>query len=165
MYKGQMEIFGLVIIVILVSLGLLFAVVILTKTPVQQVQQLKESVQASNLLHAAMGTTIPDCGKRTLREAVQDCALASVSGTTVVGASNCAGVSTCEKADQVFKIMFEDTIQMWGRDYEFFISGTETVERIHSNEGACPPTEVREGTVRTEKVRTGLDINLTLYLC
>lgn len=164
MSRGQMEIFGLVMIVILVSLGLLFAVVVLTKAPSQQVTKLKESLQAANVLHAAMGTTAQGCGGRTVRELVQDCSLASVVGGRVIGASTCAdGQNTCQKADSIITQLLERSLGDWGKTYEFFIVGTDTASTINSSNGVC--SGVREGTIRPEKVRPGLDVNLTLYVC
>jgi len=164
MSRAQMEIFGLVIIVILVSLGLLFAVVILTKQPVHQIQQLKESIQAANLLHTAMGTTISECNGRTIRELIQDCSVASVAGSQVVGAAKCSdGLDSCTKADLVMGILLDKTLGEWGRTYQFFIVGTPAAEIIEVSNGNC--TGEREGTVRPEKVRAGLDVNLTLWMC
>ncbi len=164
MSRAQMEIFGLVIIVILLALGLLFAIVVLTKPSGQQVQQLKESVQAANLLHTAMGTTVDECSKRTVRELVQNCALASVVDGRVIGASVCSdGLDSCVKADIVLSILLDKTLGNWDKNYEFFITGTQAAELIRVNNGTCPG--IREGTIRPEKVRPGLDVNLTLYIC
>ena len=84
--KAQMEIFGLVIIVILISLGLLFAIIILTKEPSREVQRVKESIQAANFLNTMTGTSSIGCGKRTVRGLLQNCALA---GENWVGAARC----------------------------------------------------------------------------
>jgi len=116
MSKGQMEIFGLVIIVILLALGLLFAVVILTKPSGQQTQRIKESVQASNFLNTIMGTTSQGCGKRAVRELLQNCAVASENW---VGAAMCEdGVTnTCQMFKDMTRQMLAQTLGTWGKEY------------------------------------------------
>jgi len=164
MSKGQMEIFGLVIIVILVSMGLLFAIIVLTKPPSQSVQELKESMQAANLVNSILGTTSTGCSKRTVRELMQDCALASFVGGRIIGASVCEdGSSTCDKADYVITTLLEETLGQWGKTYEFFITGTETASLVNASNGKC--LGEREGVSRPEKIRTGIDVNVTLYVC
>lgn len=158
--KGQMEIFGLVIIVILLAMGLLFAIAILTKTPTREVQRVKESVQAANFLNTIMSTT-SECGKRTVRELLQDCAVASKEW---VGAALCEdGRNTCETTHSMISTMLKETLGKWGKNYQFYIEGTEAAERITASSGECKGE--REGSSRPEKIRTGLDVVLTLHIC
>jgi len=161
--KAQMEIFGLVIIVILLAIGLLFAVVILTKTPTREVQQLKESLQAANFLNTMMGTTSQGCNKRTVRELLQDCAIAGVENGQWIGAASCETGNTCELAQDMISEMLNQTLGEWGKNYRFFVNGTQAVELIKTQSGPC--SGEREGSTRPEKVRPGLDIKLTLYIC
>ena len=65
MSRSQMEIFGLVIIVILIAIALLFAIVVLTKPPESGVVQVKESVMAANFLNTVMSTSAVGCGSRS----------------------------------------------------------------------------------------------------
>ena len=158
--RGQMEIFGLVVIVILLSIGLLFAIIILTKTPVRDVQRVKESVMASNFLNTMMGTTSP-CNKRPVRVLLQDCAL---SGPEWVSAYTCPdGKKTCELAQEMIDDMLNKTLKKWGKEYKFFITGTDAVEKITIESSECEGE--REGASRPEKVRTGLDIIVSLHIC
>lgn len=159
--KGQTEIFGLVIIVILLAIGLLFAVVILTKTPTTEVARVKESVQAANFLNTMMGMTSVNCGKSSVRELLQNCAVATKDGA---GARRCEdGRNTCEKADDMITQMLQQTLGKWGKNYRFYMNGTEAVEEIHIEHGPCEGE--REGSTRPEKIRSGMDITLTLYIC
>ncbi len=159
--KGQTEIFGLVIIVILMAIGLLFAVVILTKTPITEVARVKENVQAANFLNTMMGTTSVGCGKRSVRELLQNCAVATKDW---VGASLCEdGRNTCELAELMIKQMLGQTLGKWGKNYRFYMNGTEAVEQIQIENGPCEGE--REGSTRPEKIRAGMDIRLTLYIC
>ncbi len=160
--KGQTEIFGLVIIVILLAIGLLFAVVILTDTPTREVERVKESVQAANFLNTMTSTSAISCGKRDVRELLQNCALATAEWTGAAVCDNGA-TNTCELADQMIKQMLDATLKKWGKSYKFFMTGTDAVERIKAESGTC--TGERESSTRPEKVRPGLDISLTLQIC
>ncbi|VVB81976.1 Uncharacterised protein [uncultured archaeon] len=157
--RAQMEIFGLVIIVILLAIGLLFAIVILTKTPTREVERVKESVQAANFLNTIMGTT-STCGKRTVRELIQDCA---TSSREWIGAASCDGQNTCSVAKSMIDNMLKETLGKWGKDYKFYMNGTEAVEQIVLETSPCKGE--REGSTRPEKIRTGLDITVTLQIC
>lgn len=164
MSKGQMEIFGLVVIVILVTLGLLFAVVVLTKKPVYTVQEIKENIQAANFLNTMLGTTSQSCNKRSVRELVQDCALASVENGEWIGASMCEDKNTtCQKANETIATLLDLTFGKWGRDYRLFFNGSDAAGLLHAERGACKGN--REGSTRPEIVRPGFSINVTLHLC
>ncbi len=159
--KAQTEIFGLVVIVILLAIGLLFAVIILTKTPTREVQRVKESVQAANFLNTIMGTTSQGCSKRSARELLQNCALAT---SDWIGATQCEnGQNTCELLQSMTSRMLNQTLGKWGKNYEFYMNGTEAVEQIKIESGLCEGE--REGTTRQEKIRSGLDVEVTLHIC
>lgn len=162
MSKAQTEIFGLVIIVLIISLGLLFSIILLTKPPTSNTQQIKESIQATNFLNTMLGTTTQGCAGRTMRELLQDCA---VSGDTWATAAFCDDriTNTCQKFNDVSSTMLADTLGTWGRTYAFIVNGTRAAERLSLSPNAC--TSEREGATRPEKIRTGLDVTLTLYIC
>ena len=154
--RSQTEIFGLVIIVILLAIGLLFAITVLTKTPPKQ--QTKESIQAANFLNTIMSTTT-QCDK-TIRELLQDCATTNKQWQ---GALICNGKPSCQTIQDITTQILSQTLGAWGKTYEFKISGTEAVEQIKIQNGQC--TGEREASTRPEKIRTGLDAQVTLYLC
>lgn len=158
--KGQMEIFGLVIIVVLLAIGLLFAVIILTKSPTLEVQRVKYSVVAYNFLNTMMGTTSIGCGQRSVRNLLQDCAL-SPDWNVAFKCEN--GLNTCQLTEEMIRDMLEATLGKWGKNYHFYINGTEAVEKIRIEHGECKGE--REGASRPEKIRTGLDVTLTLHIC
>ena len=157
--NGQMEIFGLVVIVILLAIGLLFAVIILTKTPSTEVQRVKESVQAANFLNTMFSTTT-QCDKKTVRDLLQDCALATQDWS---GANKCNGKTTCQVMQELIDQMLKETLGKWGKNYEYSITGTQAVEQIKIQTTQC--TGEREASIRPEKIRTGLDVQVTLYIC
>ena len=164
MSKSQMEIFGLVIIVILLTLGLLFAVIILTKKPVPQVQQIKESMQAANFLNTMLGTTVQYCSKMSMRELLQDCGVAAVQDGKWLGASSCEdGNSTCKKLNETIEDMLDLSLGKWGKNYRLFINGSDALELVHSEKGAC--FGELEASTRPEIVRPGFSVNVTLHIC
>ena len=155
MNKAQMEIFGLVIIVILLALGLLFTIIILTKNPTTETQHVKSSIQAANFLNTIMSTTAQDCNKRSVRELLQTCAL---SETTCED-----GSTTCALAEKIISTMLQRTFGKLNKDYEFKITGTPTLSQIHIKNGPC--TGEKESSTRPEKIRPGLDMTVSLSIC
>jgi hypothetical protein len=162
MSKAQMEIIGLVMIVILLAMGLLFAVVILTKSPSTEVTRVKESIQAANFLNTILSTTTA-CDKRDVQNLLQDCATSSYENGEWIGADQCSTGNTCEVAKETIEIMLDKTLKEWNKDYVFFINGTRAIEPIKIQSGECGAE--REGKTRQVLVRTGLDIFVTLHIC
>ncbi len=153
--RAQMEIMGLAIIIILVSLGLLFAVQWMLKAPKEGVQRAKESVLAANFLNTMLGTTT-DCSQRTVRELLQDCALTG-------GVTQCAGQSSCAYVQQVMGAMFERTFGQWGTKYHFSMSGAAPIEQLSFDTRPC--SGEREQKSHPLPVRPGFEITLTLEIC
>jgi len=154
--KGQMEIMGLAIIIILVSLGLLFAVQWMLKQPaIKPVQRAKQAVVAANFLSAALGVTT-ECNERTVRELLQDCALTG-------GVTKCGPETSCAFVDGKLKDLFNATLDEWGQEYYFIIRGPAAVQRIEFNE-PCPGE--REQKIHPLPVGTGgIRIELVLEMC
>ena len=156
--NGQMEIMGLAIIVILVSLGVLFAVQFMLKAPPTQVQRAKESVLAANFLNTMLGTTDTECNKRTVRELLQDCAL--TGGTT-----HCPGGKTsCEEASGIMSMLFERTFKEWKYQYYFAMTGATSVDNPALKFGKACAGE-REQKIHPLPVRPGFEISLKLEIC
>lgn len=154
--KSQMEIMGLVIIVILVGLALLFAVqFVLTKPKTDPTQQIKESTLAAHFLNTLLSTTT-HCQKRSIRELLQDCALARDVACSV-------GTNSCTYAYDSIKIVLDTTLLEWHKSYLFSIKGSPEVEKITFSNGNCP----KEKEVKTHPVpvKPGFDIVLKLELC
>jgi hypothetical protein len=151
-----MEIMGLAIIVILISLGLLFAVQWMLKAPQQQVQRAKESVLAANFLNTMLGTTT-DCNQRTIRELLQDCALTG-------GVAVCPdGRTSCAKAHAVIGSLFEHTFKEWRLQHHFAMQGATPVEQLDFGTQPCPGA--REQKSHPLPVRPGFEIKLLLEIC
>lgn len=164
MRKGQMEIFGLVMIVILMTLGLLFAVIVLTREPRQEVFRVKQSLEAANFLNTMLSTTAPDCNRRSMRELLQDCAQVPVFDGRWTGASLCEDqMTTCERLNESMVQMLERSLGTWGRNYRLFMVGSDAVELVNLSRGRCEGE--REGSTRPEVIRPKFTVNVTLWLC
>jgi hypothetical protein len=158
--RAQMEIMGLAIIVILVSLGLLFAVRWMLKAPSAEPQRAEESVLAANFLSTMLGTTT-ECNKRTVRDLLSDCALTQ-------GATKCKTQSgeqySCDYAKGIIETMLAETFDKWKLDYYFSMSGSAPqIEDKFKFGSAC--TGAREKKEFPLVVTTGFEIKLSLEIC
>lgn len=151
--QGQMEIMGLVIIIILVSIGMLFAVQFLLKNPAgRETAAVKESTVAANFLNTLLSTTT-ECYNRNMKELLQDCALTG-------GSTNCFGQNSCDYVSEQIGFLLENTIVLWNKDYYFAVSGAPDVERIFFGK-ECADCE-RETKIHPVVVRPGFEISLRL---
>ncbi len=153
--RGQMEIMGLAIIIILVSLGLLFAVQWMLKAPKEQVQRAKESVLAANFMNTMLGITT-DCNDRTVRELLQDCALTG-------GITKCGEQTSCAFVQDILQRLFDATFKRWNTKYHFAMSGATHVEQLNFNTQPCPGE--REQKKHPLPVLPGFEITLSLEIC
>jgi len=153
--RGQMEIMGLAIIVILISIGLLFAVQwMLKEPPTKQVQRAKEAVLTSNFLSSSLGVTT-DCNQRTVGELLRDCALTG-------GVNKCGDQTACVKAEKVLKDLLSETLDVWGYDYYFAVKGSTHVENIKFNK-PCPGE--KESKSHPLPISAGFHASLILEIC
>jgi hypothetical protein len=154
--KSQMEIMGIAIIIIIVSLGLLFAVTWLLNAPAKPAQRAKESVLASNFLSTMLGTTT-GCNQRTVRDLLVDCAL--TQGETKCGAEN-----SCDYARDVIQNLFDSTFKVWKVDYYFHITGASSLQGIQFGiPGGCKAA--KEGKTREIPVTIGYQVVVSLDIC
>ncbi|HSU73222.1 MAG TPA: hypothetical protein VLJ21_05235 [Candidatus Binatia bacterium] len=149
-----MEILGLAIIVVLIMLGVLFAILFVLRAPASQTErQFKESQLASSMVTAMLGTTSA-CRDATVTELLQDCAIFS--------RIDCGGRTSCETVHDAFEQMLTGTLGAWKRSYTFSVTGTDKVKDIHFESGDCSG----EIEASTNPVPTaGLPLQVTLQLC
>ncbi|MBI4145003.1 hypothetical protein HY493_02250 [Candidatus Woesearchaeota archaeon] len=127
--QGQMEILGLAVIVVLILMGVLFAIQFVLKAPAAQIeQQYKESQLAAGLLTTMLGTT-SDCRGASVTELLQDCA--------VFKSLECPHDDSCGEAGYAINTMLSGTLQQWRRAYRFRIKGAYNAEQIAASWGDC----------------------------
>jgi len=122
--KAQMEIMGLVIVVILIALGVLFALRFsLSEDTSGLREEVVESELAGSLLNAMVSTTT-ECNTInpiTLAELYQDCSSLS---NGIRCESTTPGRTACEEAQNITQLMLNETLEKWGKKYHFHISGS-----------------------------------------
>ncbi len=118
MKKAQMEIMGLAIIVILLSLGLLFVIRFVVLKPTEDMKQNYETSElAANFLNALLDTHAPNCHDIKFSALYQDC----VNNKAYGGKIQCDTYKSCGFIEEETKIMFENSFDKWGIDYYYIV--------------------------------------------
>lgn len=73
MTKGQMEIMGLAIIVVLITLGVLFAITTMSREETSTAEEFEQQNLAAGFLNTLLGTNT-GCVNATVRDLIRDCA-------------------------------------------------------------------------------------------
>jgi hypothetical protein len=134
--KAQLEIMGLAIVVLLISLAMLFVLsFMVTREPEQAKQTFTSNQMATNAVSALMLTT-STCNDLTVTELIQDCG-------DVVSSFDCDGDSFADSCDEVLDIaeqVFRDTLSVWQKDYMFTVNrGPDELVRVQDVDGnGCP---------------------------
>ncbi len=118
--KGQLEVFGLVIIVILIMLGLVFVIrfiILPEQAPIRE-NYLRTQL-AANMINSLLSTTTEDCWKVEMKDLIIDCY--DKGGTEdVMICEN--GVNSCQYLnDTLEKRIFNSTLNIWQKKYDFVI--------------------------------------------
>jgi len=147
--KAQMEIMGLAIIVILISVAMLFAIrFVILKEPTQYKKEFTQTELASNILSTLLKTTVPECNDLSFTELYQDC-FKDPNNPQVScsdGSSSCYYIGGNDGISGKTGELLGDTLGTWHIGYEFKAE-TETYpaynihikgKDIDNNEIGCP---------------------------
>ena len=111
--RSQTEVLGLVVVVLLISIGMLFAVrFVITKRASVTQQGFSYSQLASNMLGAILETNSADCRNTKLRELFADC---YAFNTITCGISN---IDACTYLNETIFYIFNETLNKWEVAYE-----------------------------------------------
>lgn len=150
--KAQSEIMGLAIILILIALGILFAIVFFTGSSEKGFIQIAEQELVSNTLNAMLQTTT-DCEGQTIEKLVNDC-----EGEQRFFCSN--NEDSCTFVKEKTYYMLNEILGKQNRDYYFQIKDSQNLRNIKP--GKC----TGEQTASTSPIiYYGGTLTAELYLC
>jgi len=128
--KGQMEIIGLVIIVILISLGILFYLQFSLNTRTTTKQEFTGAQMVTNTINTLLELNLPECGgDMNVRKLIQNC--------QNLNDKECKGIKACSYVNQTTKKIFGKTLEKWNKKYKLKIF-TTSEELIELKHGQCP---------------------------
>lgn len=123
MAKAQTEIIGLVMILVLISLGMLFAVKYIFLSPAKEIkQEYTEKNIADNMLNAILDTDVK-CGNSYI--SIEDLLINCREG----GSLYCGMDNSCKFAENNINKIFEKTLEKWGNKYYFYADPIEINEQ------------------------------------
>ena len=138
--RGQMEAFGLAIIVILIALGMFFVLRFTILAPQQNVKQdFVRSQLAENMVNAIINIKQePGLGK-DMNELMKDCAEQSSGCGMQAGSSDCGCAdksATCLQVENAVSDIFSKTLDVWKKNYMFKYPNTNECI-IQVKKGEC----------------------------
>lgn len=158
MKKSQMEIMGLAVIVILLSLALVFVIrFVAFEKPSEVSKEFRHSELGANFLNTFIETNDPECMNIKFSTLLGDCADDE--------AIYCQGDTSCSHLEAKTGSILEDTFGRWNVDY-YFIASRDIENPIDT--GLFPPIgrECSEGKVKIQPLPTRKGtIYLSLYIC
>ncbi len=149
MKRGQMEMVGLVIIVILITLGMLFMAIFALKGDDTREGFVQKGLAASTMT-ALMKTTVQECGVPVAleKDLLEDCALGFGLPDDVYQ-YQCSGKNSCVFLGEKVNELLNSTLGQWGLRYEFestlLTTGDKIVGPVTSG-GGCPARKVNRDT-------------------
>ena len=119
MKKSQMEIMGLAIIVVLLTLGILFVVqFVVLKEPSDIKKTFTKSQMAANMLNSILKTNSKDCYDNTITQLLQDCTDYNENPAGLIICEN--NLNSCEYANSTIRYIFDNTLAEWGNQIFYF---------------------------------------------
>ncbi len=113
MKKGQTEIIGLAIVVILLIIGMTFVIrFMVSKDPIDYKKQFTQAEIASNMINTFLKLTSKDCNSLSMTELFQDC-----GHSKSIICQN--GKSSCDYVEETAESIFVETFDVWNINYEF----------------------------------------------
>lgn len=147
MKKGQMEVMGLAIIVILISVSMLFAIsFVVLKKPTSYKTEFTQTELASNMLSTLLETTIPTCNDLSMKDLYKDCAIDPYNPQVRCNDAACElnhslasgeQCDSCQFINYTTYIILNKTLGEWNTGYGFNARTTTSTKNLVSI-GLCP---------------------------
>ena len=118
MKKGQMEILGLAVVVVIILVAAVFVVRFGFNKPTNYRTDFLSSEISSNMLNTFLKTTARDCSL-TMTELLQDCAQGNSICCLNCDGSETEKVYSCKYAESTANEIFSKTLDKWKMKYEF----------------------------------------------
>lgn len=155
--KSQMEIMGIAIVVVIISLVLVFVINYAAhRKPTEYRKEYAGSQLATNVVKTLLSTTAVDCYDMTFSELFQDC----VEGSSVI-CGDLDASDSCTFVQDRTSLILNDTLGKWAIEHEFKIEWLD--QNILINE--CPG---KPKSKRTKPYPIQTDIGtmtVLLYIC
>ena len=131
-----MEIMGLVVIVILITLGMFFVVkFMITKQPSDVKQSYTRTEVAANILNTMLKTTAIDCYGMTVTQLLQDCAVNHNIENSQALCDN--QKRSCAYTKEIIESIFEGTLVEWGNQNFDLKVKTQEENILHCTNEDC----------------------------
>ena len=114
MKKGQQEIMGLAVAIVLIIIGILVVVKLNSFETASYKKDYEQLELASSMLNTILAATSRDCNGLSMAQILQDCAYNSSS-------SKCNGENSCIYFEQQSREIFSNTLDAWKINYEFSV--------------------------------------------
>lgn len=129
--KAQMEILGLMIVIILIIMGILFAVrFVITKPASETKQEYTRSQLTSNFGIALLQATTEDCRGIDMTELLTDC-----SEFESITCGN--GKRSCDYANESILYILENTLDPWRVKYYISVFANPQMPLLTFNSSGC----------------------------
>lgn len=160
-----MELIGLVVIVILITLGLLFAAQFALKNQPQKKIFTRQGL-ASSTMSTLMKVTIPDCQRMNLqKDFLEDCAVSKYFNSQPQ--KFCDEKNSCDFLNATVTDLLQESLGGWQKRYQFssrMVSTNEEVLFIRSEKGDCQKRERDTSGEFYLNTKAGL-VESVLYIC
>ena len=114
MRRAQTEIFGLAIVVLLISVGFLFAVGFFVQKPSTFKKEFALTEIGANLLNALLKVTVMECNNLEMTELIQDCAENDEANQIDCDPTTPTIDGSCQSIQGLIPIIFFNTLDKWG---------------------------------------------------
>ncbi len=131
--RGQIEIMGLVVIVILVTLGMFFSVALQNDEKTKITTIYTDERLSGDFLITLLGSHAAHCDAE-----IEDLARDAVLGLFNRSSYSCGGLDSRSYVNLTIDTVLNDTLELWGRDFELNFSysyGEDVVPLYYKRQG------------------------------